>query len=66
MTIVDIEKMSISERIKTMENLWDSLSKEASGIDSPIWHQEVLSSRQSKLDQGNAKFISIKELKQSI
>ncbi len=63
MTITEIEKMSIIERLQTMEKLWDSLCHEESEIESPEWHKEILESRRKKIKEGKATFISLEDLK---
>ncbi len=63
MTIAEISKMSVLERLQTMEALWDSLTREPDGIRSPKWHEEILSERKEKIEDGNAEFISLEELK---
>ncbi len=63
MTIAEISKMSVLERLETMEALWDSLTREPAGIKSPKWHEEILSDRKEKIENGNADFISLEELK---
>ncbi len=63
MTIAEISKMSVLERLQTMEALWDSLTREPTGINSPKWHENILSDRREKIESGNANFISLEELK---
>ena len=63
MTIAEISKMSVLERLETMEALWDSLTREPAGIKSPKWHEEILSDRKEKIESGNAGFISLEKLK---
>ena len=63
MTIAEISKMSVIERLQTMEALWDSLTHESTEIKSPVWHGDVLSVREKKITSGNANFISLEELK---
>ena len=63
MTIAEISKMSVLERLETMEALWDSLTREPVGIKSPKWHEEILSDRKEKIESGDADFISLEELK---
>ena len=63
MTIAEISKMSVIERLQTMEALWDSLTREATGIKSPLWHEEILSERKEKIEDSSANFISLEELK---
>jgi len=63
MTTVEISKMSVQERLQTMEVLWDSLTHESTEIKSPGWHEEILRERKEKIKNGTAKFISLDELK---
>ena len=63
MTIAEISKMSVLERLQIMEALWDSLTREPNGIKSPKWHEEILFDRKEKIESGNANFISLEELK---
>ncbi len=62
MTISEISKMSMIERLQAMEAIWDSLLHETS-IKSPDWHAEILSERRKKISSGEARFKSIEELK---
>ncbi|MEE9494446.1 MAG: addiction module protein [Gammaproteobacteria bacterium] len=63
MTIAEISKMSVHERLQAMEALWDSLTHEPIGIKSPKWHEGILSDRKETIQSGNADFISLEELK---
>jgi len=62
----EIKKMSIIERLQTMEAIWDSLLHEDTEIESPEWHQDVLDERRKIIEAGNAKLISLDELKASL
>ena len=53
----DLEKMSIEEKIRTMENLWDDLCRNASGRLSPSWHEGVLRQRAQAESVEEAQFI---------
>lgn len=48
-----------------MEALWDSFRYENEKIETPEWHKNILQERKEKIASGNAKFISLLELKQS-
>ncbi len=63
MTAADISKMTVIERLQTMEALWDSLTHESTEIKSPAWHGDVLSERKEKIKNCSASFISLDELK---
>ena len=58
-----IDKMSTTDRIQAMEDLWDALTHENKEIESPAWHEEVLCSRRKKIKSGKAKFLTIEDLK---
>jgi putative addiction module component (TIGR02574 family) len=63
MNAIEIRKMSITERLRAMEALWDSLMDEESEIESPQWHLDILEERKRKIENGKAEFISLEELK---
>lgn len=43
MTAIDIADMPVSENLKLMEALWDSLSARADGsFESPTWDESAL------------------------
>jgi len=63
MTATEIKKMNIKERLLAMELLWDSLLEDENKIESPAWHEDVLRERMEKIDNNEAKFISLNELK---
>lgn len=63
MTITEIKKMSIIERLQAMEELWDSLCHEENEIESPEWHKDILESRRKKLNKREAEFIALEDLK---
>lgn len=54
MNIHEIEKMSTTERLQTMEALWDSLLQDESVIKTPEWHEDILKERMLKIENGNA------------
>ena len=54
MDINTIQKMSQQEKLRVMEALWDSLIHQAHEPPSPSWHQEILASRQARIDSGEA------------
>ncbi len=64
MSITEIKKMSIQERLTTMEQLWDSLCHEEVEPDSPRWHENVLSNREKIMDSADAKYLTIEQLRE--
>jgi hypothetical protein len=45
-------KLSVEEKLQTMELLWDDLCNQAGAIVSPPWHEEVLAERSATLEHG--------------
>lgn len=60
---LQLDQMSVEEKIQTMELLWDSLSQAPADLESPDWHREILEERRRKVDAGEAVFLSLEELK---
>jgi hypothetical protein len=58
-----INKMSMAERLQTMERLWDSLRRSESELPSPAWHEKVLSQRKERAAHGDARFLTLDQLK---
>ena len=44
---LNLEAMSIEEKVETMEALWRDLSAQV-GYESPLWHREVLQAREGE------------------
>ena len=66
MSVSEIERMTTSERLQAMERLWDALCHDPTEPDSPAWHQEELDRRRTKVESGNAEFLSIEEAKKRL
>ncbi len=62
----EIRNMSITDRLKTMETIWDSLVHEDTEIESPDWHNDILKDRREAIENGTAKLLSLNELKTSL
>jgi putative addiction module component (TIGR02574 family) len=58
-----IERMSVTERLRAIDQLWDSLTGHGDAIPSPDWHQEVLDDRKARALRGEAKFLTLDQLR---
>jgi len=65
-TLAEIEKMTLAERLETMEMLWASLSRDASAVASPVWHGDILAERLAKVSRGEGVFLSLDEVKRRL
>jgi putative addiction module component (TIGR02574 family) len=59
----EIERMSIAERLQTIEEIWDSLYRHGDDVPSPDWHGDVLADRKARAQRGEAKFLTLDELR---
>jgi hypothetical protein len=50
--IVDLRQMSLPDKLRLMEELWQDLSKNERDLASPEWHGAVLKERELKLASG--------------
>ena len=58
-----IEKMSVTERLQAIEQLWDSLAHSGDEITSPEWHHDLLTERKERAQRGEAKFLTLAQLR---
>lgn len=63
---LQLEKMSVGEKILTMEAIWDDLCRTADSIQSPDWHESVLTERDNKIVNGEDEFVDWTRAKQII
>ena len=62
MSITDINNMPIAEKFLMMEQLWESMSKDAQNNGfSPSWHFDILNGREEKLLSGKSTFSTLDE-----
>jgi len=58
-----IERMSVAERLRAMEQLWDSLYRYVDDLPSPDWHRDVLAERKARAQSGEANFLTLDQLR---
>jgi hypothetical protein len=61
-----LEKMSIADKLQTMEALWEDLSSHAQDVTAPDWHHEVLATRDNDLREGKEHFTDWEVAKDTI
>lgn len=65
MGINEIKDLNTREKIILMNEIWESLEKQDHTIETPKWHEEILRARVTKMQNGEAKIISLEELRKS-
>lgn len=59
----EIDKMSVPERLRAIEQLWDAVCREPEDVGSPEWHREILTDRKGRAERGDARFLTLAELR---
>jgi hypothetical protein len=59
----EIDKMSLAERLRAIEQLWEAVCRETGEIASPEWHRDVLADRKARAERGEAKFLTLAQLR---
>ena len=62
-TVLDIGKLTRTEKLRAMEELWDDLSRPADEYQSPQWHGDILRERKEALVAGKDEFIPWEDAK---
>ena len=53
-TDISLETMSVAEKVRLLESVWESLCAHPGDVQSPGWHRQVLEDRRRRLDDGRA------------
>jgi putative addiction module component (TIGR02574 family) len=61
-----LDKMSVEEKLRALELLWEDLARTPSSVPSPAWHKDVLEARERRLREGKEKSIPWDEARQSL
>ena len=63
---MEIERMSLAERLQAMELLWRSMVAAPDKLESPSWHKKVLQQRLAKVEAGKGEFLTLAQLKKRL
>jgi hypothetical protein len=61
-----LDKMTTSDKLSAMEQIWDDLCKDPDAILSPQWHRSILESREQQITEGKASFNDLDAAKKRI
>jgi hypothetical protein len=48
-----------------LEKVWSRLKQESDALESPAWHEDILSERRRKIEGGEADFVPIEKLRRN-
>jgi hypothetical protein len=55
-TQLQIDQMTVAEKLRIMEELWEDLRTRAEGVPMPHWHKDLLDERERLIETGEAQF----------
>lgn len=63
---IQLEKMTVIEKMAALETIWRDLAGTDENVPSPSWHSDVLSARQSRVNEGTSEFAEWSEARDRI
>ena len=63
---LQIAEMTLEEKLRAMEALWDDLCRREEAMPVPQWHKDLLDERERLVEQGKARFIDWEPAKKRI
>ena len=64
--VLPLNQMTLSDKLRMMEQLWEDLCRDPQGIPVPAWHGEILQVREKQVKDGSAGFTDWQQAKQQI
>ena len=62
-TVLDIDRLTRTEKLRAMEELWQDLSRAEDEYPSPAWHGDILREREEALNAGRDGFVPWEDAK---
>ena len=60
------DRMTLEEKLRAMEALWDDLCRREGDVPVPQWHKDLLDERERLVREGKAQFIDWETAKKRI
>ena len=63
MSVSEIQALPRLEKLRLLETLWDDLSRDDAQLESPAWHEAVLTKTQQRLANGQEQVLDWEQAK---
>jgi len=63
---LQIAEMTLAEKLRAMEALWDDLCRREEDVPVPQWHKDLLDERERLVQEGKAQFVDWETAKKRI
>jgi len=64
--MLQLDQMTLEEKLRTMEALWDDLCRREEAVPVPRWQKDLLDERERLVEQGKARFVDWETAKKRI
>jgi hypothetical protein len=64
--LLPLDKMTITEKLVAINQIWDDLLRTSDEIPSPEWHKEILAARAERVKTGQARFKDLQTVKSEL
>jgi len=61
-----LHEMTVPEKLRVMEALWEDLSRNSDALESPAWHEAALKERKARVAAGKTSYIDWERAKKEI
>ncbi len=63
---IPLDKMSATDKLQAIEEIWADLSMVSEDVPSPAWHTDVLRAREERISDGRSRFLDIAQAKAAV
>ena len=63
---IPLDKMSVTDKLQAIEEIWADLTMVSEDVPSPAWHADVLRAREERISDGRSRFLDIAEAKAAV
>jgi hypothetical protein len=63
---IPLDKMSATDKLQAIEEIWADLSIVPEDVPSPAWHADVLRAREERISDGQSRFLDIAQAKAAV
>ena len=61
-----LDRMTVDEKLRTMETIWQDLCRNEAAVPSPLWHRDVLEAREARVRDGREQVIDWEQAKREL
>jgi hypothetical protein len=55
-TAIPLDKMTVPDKLRTIEDIWCDLQGTPDDVPSPAWHADVFLARENRVREGSSQF----------